>query len=198
MLFAGMRPDEAGQLLVTDLVELDGWPCLHVTTFDTLNDIKYESEDRPDDKHLKTPAADRFIPLHPVLIACGFVHFVEAARARGDARIFSDWRKGSDGTYSDTSSKFFNREGGFLERARVKTALTTLYSLRHTFKDAIRRAGLNDHEQDLLMGHASEGVRGIYGSRELYPALIEKFKAVAYEGVDFSPLYDRGGPAEAV
>jgi site-specific recombinase XerD len=65
----------------------------------------------------------------------------------------------------------------------AKTKDTALYSLRHNFKDALVALGLGEREQDILMGHASEKVGSIYGSRETTQRLIDAVRAIRYEGL---------------
>jgi hypothetical protein len=110
---------------------------------------------------------------------------VQQARSNGDARIFPDWKEGFDKTFSYTSSKFFNRRGGFLERVKAKTEDNALYSLRHNFQDALAATGLTKREQDFVMGHADDSV---YGSNETTDRVIAAVKSVKYDGLVLPPL----------
>ena len=47
------------------------------------------------------------------------------------------------------------------------------------------------------MGHASQGVSGIYGSRELYALLIKRFDLISHEGIDEEALVAAFEAAEA-
>jgi hypothetical protein len=75
----GMRPNEVAQMLEDDLKHTSQgtWFLDIVTTGD-------EDEDEPTvAKTLKTTASSRKIPLHPELIAIGFIQFVERRKTSG-------------------------------------------------------------------------------------------------------------------
>ena len=69
-------------------------------------------------------------------------------RATPISNKFSNW-------WSDHTRKTL----GITDREKV------LYSFRHSFKDAMRVAGASETEQNLLMGHAEQGVGGRYGTK---------------------------------
>lgn len=186
MLLMGLRPNEIGQAEVCDVVVQRGWPCLRVTT-DTAED---ENRDGPA-KRVKTGAGERTLPIHPELIRLGFLDLVEQRKAQGEARLFADWPAGCDGTYSMTSSKVFNRKNGYLHRVGLKSPRHALYSLRHAYKDSLRRSGLSDSQQNLLMGHEDGSVAGIYGSRELYAGLIRAVIDLDLDGITLDHVRPR-------
>ena len=204
MLFAGVRPKELGQLETADVIERCGYPCLNITALsnpgnphgatadDENDDGGEEQDDNEIGKSAKTPASFREIPIHPFLQGLGFLDRVKASETAGERRVFPEWPP-TDGKYSNTSNRFFNGKGkehiGFLARIGVKTAKTPLYSLRHNFKQAMKKCGFQDSEMDLLMGHADPSVSAIYDSPEAYGLLIEKMKRLAYEGLDFDPIF---------
>ncbi|HVJ34818.1 MAG TPA: site-specific integrase [Terriglobia bacterium] len=192
MLFGGFRPQEFGQCLLADVKEVDNYPCLEVTNEIDQDDYLDASEDIV--KKLKTRAARRTIPLHPVLIALGFMDYVQEMRGEGKARLFPNLELASDGTYSSNISKEFNAEKRFLDRLGLKSETKVLYSLRHNYKDALRGGGFEDREQDYLMGHANADVSEIYGSRKIFAPLIDKFlKQLHYPGLDLAGIMDAPG-----
>jgi integrase len=59
---------------------------------------------------------------------------------------------------------------GFLRRdLAIKDARKSLYSFRHSFKDALREIGAEDHVQNALMGHAESGTGRRYGTKRKPP-----------------------------
>jgi integrase len=60
-LFSGMRLNEICQMDTADVKEMDGIWCFAV------------SAQGSDDKHLKTMASDRVVPIHPILHELGFI-----------------------------------------------------------------------------------------------------------------------------
>lgn len=80
-LFTGARAGEICQLRAGDVVDVGGVWCLNLTVFD-------REGRRIDDKRLKTDASERFVPLHPSLVATGFTDFAAARKPEG--RLFPD------------------------------------------------------------------------------------------------------------
>lgn len=187
MAFTGARPNELGQLRPADLISRHGWPCLIITT-----EADPEDEDESE-RGCKTAAGEREIPLHPQLIRLGFLELVAERRHTGDVRLFPDWVIGHDGTYSDTSSRRFNRRPhyGLLRRLGLDRKRTTLYSLRHNFANALTHSEFLEAEHNAVMGHSNGGTREIYGSREAYARLINKMIRLDLQGVDYAAIPPR-------
>ena len=76
MLYSGARPAEIAQLAVEDVRDDKGTWIILIT----------ESDD--DDKTVKTTGSMRVVPVHSELIKLGFVDYRNAAKARGEARLF--------------------------------------------------------------------------------------------------------------
>ncbi|XWZ90394.1 site-specific integrase [Azospirillum sp. B2RO_4] len=187
MFLMGLRPNELGQAEVGDVTYAFGWPCLRVTT-DVAGD---EDDDDSPGKRVKSAAGERTLPIHPELLRLGFLEHIDRQRNKGEARIFSDWKPGCDGTYSMTSSKVFNRDGGYLKRIGVKSRRHALYSLRHSYKNTLRRSELRDDQQNLLMGHEDSTVAGIYGSREMYVGLVRAVIGLDLDGITLDHIQPR-------
>ena len=62
-MFQGMRIDEICQLYVSDVVVVEGTPCISIN--------------READKKLKNDASERIIPIHGMLIRLGFMEYVD-------------------------------------------------------------------------------------------------------------------------
>jgi integrase len=74
--YAGLRLEEGCQLHVDDVGTQDGVPFLDI---------------RPGEgKQLKSRAAKRRVPIHPVVIAAGFLRHVEDARRNGSILVFAE------------------------------------------------------------------------------------------------------------
>ncbi|MBK4717473.1 site-specific integrase [Azospirillum sp. YIM DDC1] len=193
MYLMGLRPNEMGQAEVGDVVVELGWPCLRVTPDAADEDGEKDRSDVK--KRVKTVAGERTLPIHPELLRLGFLDLVEAQRSRGASRILGDWRPGCDGTYSMTSSKVFNRVGGYLDRIGIKSQRHALYSLRHNYKNTLRRSGVFPDQQNLLMGHEDASVAAIYGSRELSAGLIQAVIDLDLDGITLDHIPARfSGP----
>lgn len=184
-LFTGCRLNELGQLRRSHVVEDQGagagrW-WLRITTQPDPEDV--------DDAQLllKTASAERLVPLHPFIISLGFIEYVSGLPTSEDRRVFPDWEKGSDGYYSSPFSKWFNER--FLgAKLGIKAPDIVFHSLRHNFKDALRRARVEEKIQNRLLGHADESVGDRYGSRMLLPEEAVVIDSIEYPGLDLSRL----------
>jgi len=179
-LFSGARANELGQMEIADVLQRAGIWCLHITT-------QSDHDDPEDEKHIKTSAGRRLVPVHPELVRLGFLEYVEERRVAGDRRVFPDWNKGADETYSSIFGKFFNDR--LLKKLGIKTRKIVFHSLRHSFMDAMRDAGIQDAIKKAIIGHADASVTALYGSGEPIRRLYDAVRRINYEGLDLSHLY---------
>ena len=133
----GARLNEIGQLLRSDVREIEEVWCFQFT-----------EEAEGDQKRFKTEAPRRIVPVHPELVRLGFIDFV--GKASTGPRLFPQWKRGEDGYYSSVFSKWFGR---FLTSVDLKDPRLVFHSFRHGFKDALRRAMVEERIQDAIMGH---------------------------------------------
>ncbi|MDF4024649.1 site-specific integrase [Luteibacter sp. PPL201] len=138
--YQGLRVNELSQLYVDDIVNLDGTWCIDVT------------RDRPGQR-LKNAYSRRTLPVHPELLANGFLDFVEQARRWGRVTLFPGLVWGENGP-GDAVSDWFNRN------FRRKTCGITgkgkvFHSFRHNFATVGERSGLSDARIAIMLGHSS-------------------------------------------
>jgi integrase len=175
-LFTGARLGELCQLLVRDVRKVDGIWCIDISP--------------GEGKSVKTKAGRRTVPLHPELLRLGFADFVETCRSGRAHRLFPEIEFGRGGYLSDNTSKWFAR---FLRKTLgddlVKKRKLVFHSFRHTVKDALRVAGVDERIQDALLGHESDHVSSVYGEGYKPPRLFEEISKVTYQGLDLTPLY---------
>jgi len=179
-LFTGARLGEICQLDTTDIRAVDGVDCI-VVSLRSLNGTT--------DKQLKTTASDRLIPVHPILIDCGLVHFAEAKRKAGEKKLFDDIETGSTGSRPVAFSKWFTQ---FLRASGAQRSRTSFHSFRHNFRDELRAARI-DHDIALLLGGWTTGssrtaVHENYGSGYRVDALNEAVRKLSFEQVDVQHL----------
>jgi integrase len=134
-LFMGMRPNEAAQMLVSDLKQTsNGIWYLDITA--TTDDDEDNSLSPP--KTLKTAHSRRKIPLHPQLIAIGFLQFVEMRKNNGvGLRLFPELKPDKYGNHASYALKRFR--DSYLPHAIKLEPKQSFYSFRHTWRDALRR-----------------------------------------------------------
>ncbi|GHA61048.1 integrase [Amylibacter ulvae] len=179
-LFSGGRLSELCQLEIDDIKEADKVPYLDING-------KLANERNVGDKGIKSPNAQRKIPIHPTLIDIGFLKFVREMKQSGETRLFPSIKIGADGSYSDHFSKHFSR---FLKLCDAKTAKTNFHSFRHNFEDACGNAQLHIDTKDAITGRSSTGMRARYGSRDIQlKTLQEAIHAIEYEGLNLRHLF---------
>jgi integrase len=179
-LFSGARLGEICQLDVTDIRVVDGISCIVVSQRSLVGST---------DKQLKTSASDRLIPVHPMLIDCGLLHFAEAKRKAGETKIFDDIESGSTGSRPVAFSKWFTQ---FLRACGAQLHRTSFHSFRHNFRDELRAARV-DHDIAMLLGGWATGSSRTaasenYGSGHRVAVLHEAICKLRFQDVDISHL----------
>jgi integrase len=189
-LFMGMRPNEVAQLLTSDLKRTNQstW-YLDIATIGDEDDG--DSMTVPKTlKTLKTATSRRKIPLHPELIAIGFLPFVEDRKKSGSARLFSDLKPDKYGNHAWYPLKRFNES--YLPQAIKPQPRQSFYSFRHSWRDALRRI---DAPPDALqaLGGWKQGklTSDNYGDASNPDYQAQFLKRVDFPGLDLSGLYPK-------
>jgi integrase len=181
-LFMGMRPNETCQMLPADVkcTDLGTWYVDIVAVED--DDSETGSE-----KTLKTETSRRRVPIHPELIAIGFVEFAQRRLRARAPLLFDGIRPDKYGNRAKYALKRFREQ--YLPAATTLLPRQSFYSLRHNFRDALRRA---DAPPDALqaLGGWSQGslVSDSYGERDNPDYQLQFMRRVSFPGVSFSHL----------
>jgi integrase len=180
---SGARLGELCQLDTTDVRLVEGVHCLVISVHSLTGST---------DKQLKTSASDRIVPLHPLLIDCGFLAFVESKLKAGERKLFDDIETGTTGSRAIAFSKWFTQ---FLRACGGQRDRTSFHSFRHNFRDELRAARI-DHDVALLLGgwttgSSRSGVHEIYGSGHRVEALEEAIHRLRFKDVDVAHLTTR-------
>ena len=171
-LYSGMRQNEICQLYCDDIREEDGIWC-----FDVNNKA---------DKHLKTDAGDRIIPIHPQLLDLGFLNYAAALRAAGEERLWPNLVRRRDG-YGQDFSRWFGR---FKNLNITDDRKKVFHSLRHNVADALKQAGVQEAAIAEILGHENQSITtGRYGKRLRPKPLLKALKNLDY-GLDLSLLQE--------
>jgi hypothetical protein len=104
-------------------------------------------------QHAKTEAAERVVPIHPTLIAAGFLDLVQQRRAEGSHWLFPMLDHGHDGRFSSRFSKRFSR---YREEEGLYDEQRDYHSLRKDFNASMKRAKVPWAARKALMGHKIE------------------------------------------
>jgi len=168
-MYTGARLGELGQLRVCDVRCEAGIHYL---------DINTETED----KSVKTPGSRRKIPLHSVLIAQGFLDYVETRKKDGpEAPLWPDLKPDSQGNICGNWSKWHGRYRP--KHTGIKGKGKNFHSWRHTFIDRCRAAGINREVHDAITGHSDGSVSSDYGNGVPLEVLAEAMAKIEYPGL---------------
>jgi len=138
----GLREEEILQTQLSDIELVSRIPCWRV---------------RPGPgKRLKTPNAERDMPIHRILIEAGFLELVEALRRRGEFFLFPDSDRGAaTGRFTDIFSKRFRR---YRDAEGLYDPQRDFHALRKDFNVGLRARGVYWAARRRLMGHALDDV----------------------------------------
>ena len=93
--------------------------------------------------------------------------------------MFAELPRDGRGSYAGHFQRWANR---FLERAGAKGERQSFHSTRHSFVDALRRAGVTGEVIDDLLGWTRGKMRERYGSGPWIIMLAEAMSRVEYPG----------------
>ena len=175
-LFTGARIEELAQLLVKDVhfvAKLGHY--LNIT-------------DEAEHAKLKNASSRRRVPVHPILVACGFVDYVQ--QVKPSKFLFPFLKPNPRGKFGGYFSNFFSIY--LRQRVKITDSRKVFHSFRHTFKDVCRKVGIEEAVHDALTGHTGNSVSRRYGN-EQYPLepLFEAMERYDIAGLDLSHLYQR-------
>jgi integrase len=99
----------------------------------------------------KNATFQRMLPVHPALVAEGFLHYVEALPRDGDASLFPDLLPASDGSRGRTATtvhgRWVRKRVGITDRRKAPA-----HSWRHRMEDQLRIVRALPEVQDAITG----------------------------------------------
>ncbi|WP_435269710.1 site-specific integrase, partial [Shinella sp. BE166] len=178
----GARVGELIPLQRKDIYQVEGghW-VLDLTT--DLTDI----EGLPVARRIKNKSSRRIIAIHQSIVDAGFIDYVKSFPK--DGRIFP-WAfhhgKKAVKRPADAASKRLNAQ---LKKVGIhKEIESTFHSTRHTAKDIMRVAKIDQRTHDKQTGHALKTVSDNYGAKTLKREELEVLAVLPLpEGLDLSP-----------
>ncbi len=182
-LFTGARVAEIARLRKEDVGTEEGVSYVFINN-------------RDEGKSIKNEASRRKVPLHREIARLGFVKYV--ASLNKGSQVFPSLDLASLKP-EDNFSEWFNdkllREVGVrgpktkpVVKGKRTPEKLVFHSFRHTFKDAIRAAGIEEAVGDALQGHTSQSVSRNYGRGYPLRVLKREVDKVRYERLDLSRL----------
>lgn len=146
-LYSGMRMNEICQLHLEDIKQEQGLFLFSINANEP-------------DKKLKNHSSERNVPIHPEILAKGFLDYVQQQKKAGYNRVFMDIHMGAHQSYASVFSKRF---AYLLKSLGIKRTGLCFHSFRHTFIDGMRNVGVERAVIMRLTGHAPPDVHGNYG-----------------------------------
>jgi integrase len=167
--FTGARLEELGQALVEDCKEEGGIAYLDLRVIE-------------EGKRLRRSSSRRMIPIHPQLVACGFLDYAQARREAGDRRLFPDVAS----KRSEVTAAWSKWWGRYARKYGLTDKRKVFHSFRHAFKDACRAAGIEEAIYDAIQGHSGGGAGRGYGLGYPLSVLAKAMEKVKYDGLDLT------------
>ena len=179
-LYTGARLEELAQLQVSDIRIAQG-----LGHYLSISDLSNTSA------QLKNAYSRRHIPLHPVLIACGFLEHVRNRQKDTSERgyLFPDLKINPRGKRSGYFSNWFS--GYLRKKVGIADTRKVFHSFRHTFKDLCRKHGIEEAVHDALTGHHSPASSRQYGNDEFpLEPLFAAMTRYDVPGLDLSHVHE--------
>ncbi|CAD0363442.1 MULTISPECIES: site-specific integrase [Xanthomonas] len=151
-LYTGARASEVGQLLIKDVFEEDGIPCVRIS-------------DEGEHQKVKTEVSLRTVPLHPELLKMGFLDWVDGKRKAGDTRLFSAAKATAVNGQGNWITKAFSRHLAEVGKG-WEPAKRGFHSLRKTFIQELQGAGVVSELRAQIVGHELDDEHHSTYSRE--------------------------------
>jgi integrase len=166
MLFHALRPTEACQLHIEDIIQLDGIWCLNIN-------------DGHENQRLKNENATRVVPLHSKLISVGLLEY-RRQRLHMEAKWLFDYKPVT--SFLNWSKEYSTQLGeiqksiGMLPKHRPSA-----YGFRHTCIDEMQQAGIPEAVVADIVGHNKQGITfQRYGKKALIESMKECIDSVLF------------------
>lgn len=168
LYYTGARREEVAQMNATEVRRSEDG-ILFLDLLSTPDDEGLEEK-----RTVKTAGSRRKVPLHPDLIALGFVDYATSLPAKG--QLFPLLEANPSGYYS---VNFGKRWSDYLKKVvGLDSKVRPSHGFRHTFITLCREQGIPEELRDALTGHDNGAVSRKYGERALLPQLLEQVAKV--------------------
>lgn len=171
-LFTACRREEAGQLALADVQEVEGIPSLSLANLDDTEEGSRKNE-----------GSRRRVPIHSSLIALGFLDYVQSVRKKRCAHVFPKLPVHLHGKLTAGLGQWFSR---LVTKAGITDPAVVMHSLRHGGIHKLHVAGCPQNIAEMLTGHSATSIHDrVYAHRELTPLsqLREGLERLTYPAV---------------
>ncbi|MDR5904875.1 site-specific integrase [Franzmannia qiaohouensis] len=154
--YTGARLNELCQLYRDDVRYIHDVACIHIRAGRS-------------DQRLKTPAAERVVPVHSKLVELGFLDYVES---QGE-RIFPMFKHSEKHGYSATPSRWFGRfkiDIGLVDDGSGKK---DFHSVRHSVANELKQKGVSENLIGGILGHTTGGMTNTRYGKDYKPEVLK-------------------------
>jgi integrase len=139
---------------------------------------------RADAGSVKNASSERRVPIHPHVLAIGFLEFVQR---KNSGPLFYDPGQKRRGTGRSQSKMVRQRVANWVHTLGLKVGLeyrkAPSHAWRHTFRTQGREAGVSEDVLDAIEGHAPSNEGRRYGSTSL-KAMLNAIEKIGLPGID--------------
>ena len=164
-LYTGARIAELAGLELDKIQTLFGCPCYFL------------SHPEGENKGGKNEFAPRWVPVHPALIAAGFMDYVELLRSEKHTRLFPCLGKAARDGYAkratDDFVKYRRKCGVGAEEGEGRSA-QVFHSFRATLVSAMVERRIDGDTRRALVGHASSEALGVDDKRDAHGIIYDQ------------------------
>jgi integrase len=166
MMYQGLRPSEACQLRIADIITHEGFCCIKI-------------DNRGEKQRVKNSSSKRTIPIHVFLLKNGFLDFVKEASQSKKVQLFSYIPTNQN---EDWSRQYCQHFGRMQNRMGMKAgARPTPYGFRHTFVDELKQLEVDESIVAQIVGHKNEKITyGRYGKMYSVGLQAKYLNLIAY------------------
>lgn len=180
----GARVGELVPLQGKDIYQVEGG----VWVIDLTTDLVDDQGDL-EERQLKNKSSRRIIALPEFIFRTGFIDYAKTRRP--DDYLFPACFYHGKERVKDPAGAASKRLNAQLKKVGIHREIeTTFHSTRHTAKDSMRVAKVDERIHDKQTGHSNKTVSRNYGSKTLLRQEIEVLRLLPLpEGLDLSPYF---------
>ena len=173
-LFTGARLNELCQMEIDDVCLNEDIPFFYLRG------------------ELKTETSERIIPIHSIILANGFIDYVEDVKQLGHTRVFPYLMYDAKNGYGARVSERFSE---YLKKLGIKENTISMHSFRYNFDDGLKHMGdCAEDQRAPLTGHSHRSVsEDVYTSKTTLPEKLQRIERLKYPDVDFSAIKYQSG-----
>lgn len=160
MYYTGARREELCQLRASDVQTDEGIAFLSILGL---------ADDDDDGRTVKTESSRRRVPLHPDLLALGFMDYHKSLPSNG--QLFPSLQRDPRGYYGRNIGKTWRSH--LQDVVALESSAMPSHGFRHTFKTLSRQVGIPEDVHDAITGHSDGSVSREYGGMPLSRMLEE-------------------------